>query len=132
MINLPNEIVNLILSFREISPICEIMRKSIDEYNNMMNEYKKRTKFHCYYFHVIIRYKIDQIIKIQEHQKNHKIHRKEDQYEVIEDELWMLDYYGGDFDISILSTIIKSKIKGKISFRNMDFRNGYRTKKLMN
>jgi hypothetical protein len=128
MIELPNEIVNMIFSFKEINPVCKIMRSSIDEYNDMMNNYKKRTRFNSYYFHVIIRYKVDQLLTIREYHKNHKIYRKDDPYEIIEDELWMLNYYGGDFDISVLSNGINSKI----SFRNMDFRNGYRTIKLLN
>ena len=42
-------------------------------------------------------------------------------YEAIEDELWMMDYFDGDYDASILYTEIKSKI----TFKNMDFNMGY-------
>lgn len=120
MNELPNEIVNLILSFREISPICKIMRKSIDEYNELKNT-TKRTRFNCYYFHAIIRNKIDEIVRYNRYDK---IIIK-NPYEVVEDELWMLDYYHGDYDISV-----SSLKKRKIPFKNMDFTNGYMSIKL--
>ena len=125
MTNLPNEIVNLILSFREISPVCKLMRKSIDDYNDtldkMLERYTTKRKFNCYYFHVIVRYKIDQIVKFHNPLNISITYRRDNPYEVIEDELWMLDYYGGDFDISVLSNM-----QQKIPFRNMDFSMGYR------
>ena len=123
MNELPNEIVNLILSFREISPTCKIMRKSIDEYNELKKNYMKRTRYNCYYFHAIIRYKIDEIVRLNRY---HKTIIK-NPYEVVEDELWMLDYFQGDYDVSMYS----SK-KRKIPFKNMDFTNGYRSIKLTN
>ena len=122
MNELPNEIVNLILSFREISPTCKIMRKSIDEYNELKKNYTKRTRYNCYYFHAIIRYKIDEIVLNRYHKTIIK-----NPYEVVEDELWMLDYFQGDYDVSMYS----SK-KRKIPFKNMDFTNGYRSIKLTN
>ena len=123
MNELPNEIVNLILSFREISPTCKIMRKSIDEYNELKKNYTKRTRYNCYYFHAIIRYKIDEIVRLNRY---HKIIIK-NPYEVVEDELWMLDYFQGDYDVSM-----NSSKKRKIPFKNMDFTNGYRSIKLTN
>ena len=123
MNELPNEIVNLILSFREISPTCKIMRKSIYEQNELKKNYTKRTRYNCYYFHSIIRYKIDEIVRLNRY---HKTIIK-NPYEVVEDELWMLDYFHGDYDVSMYS----SK-KRKIPFKNMDFTNGYRSIKLTN
>jgi hypothetical protein len=125
MTNLPNEIINLILSYMEISPVCKLMRKSIDDYNDaldkMLERYTTKRKFNSYYFHVIVRYKIDQILKFHNPRTIYITYRRDDRYEVIEDELWMLDYYGGDFDISVLSNR-----QQKIPFRNMDFSTGYR------
>ena len=107
MTNLPNEIMNLILSYRETSPVCKMMRKSIDDYNvalnKMLERYTTKRKFNCYYFQVIVRYKIDQIVKFHNPRNIRIIYWRDNPYEVIEDELWMLDYYCWDFDISVLS-----------------------------
>lgn len=82
------------------------MRDSINEYNDMMNKYTKRTTFNSFYFQVIIRYKIDRIMNAQIN-----CHHDNDFYETMEDELWMLSYYE----------------VGLYPFRNMDFSMGYRT-----
>lgn len=116
---LPNEILNLIFSFKEINPVCKIMKENINEYNDMKI---KRTRKNCYYFHSIIRYKIDQILKFRQIIKKNIDYGMDNPYEAIEDELWMMDYFDGDYDASILYTEIKSKI----TFKNMDFNMGYR------
>ena len=51
---LPDEIINLILSYREINPVSLLIRESVDSYNNTERWEKK---FHCYYFHVLMKYK---------------------------------------------------------------------------
>ena len=47
---LPDEIINIILSYREINPTAKLIRKSIDEYNKTA----RYNKLHCYYFHMLM------------------------------------------------------------------------------
>lgn len=116
--------MNLIFSFKVVNEVCKIMKESINEYDDTMRNYTKRTRFNCYYFHILIRYKIGQLSK--RYQVNKHI---DELYDSMEDELWMLSYYNVDVDDSSFYTKIRKK---RHQFRNMDFSNGYRTMALPN
>lgn len=116
MLYLPNEILNRIFSFKETSPVCKIMRERISEYNDILKNYKTKRRFNSFYFHTILRYKIDQILKKRGCFDNLSNYY----YEAVESELWMLSYYDINFDYSVFDGIKKH------SFRNMDFSMGYR------
>jgi hypothetical protein len=46
---LPDEIINLILSYREINPVALLICESIDKYNKTA----RINKLHCYHFHIL-------------------------------------------------------------------------------
>jgi hypothetical protein len=53
---LPDEIINLILSYREINPVALLIRESIDKYNktariNKLHCYHNKLKEQSYFFH---------------------------------------------------------------------------------
>ena len=57
MVYLPNEIINLILSFRERNPISLLIKDSVDYYKNE----RKEDKLFSYYFDTLIVYKMDKL-----------------------------------------------------------------------
>ena len=57
MVYLPNEIINLILSFREINPVSKLIKGSVDYYNNV----RKENRLFNYYFDTLIIYKMDKL-----------------------------------------------------------------------
>ena len=67
MVYLPNEIINLILSFREINPTAKLIRKSIDDYELLQSKKNILYKFKSYYLSTLMGYKKNE---------NHKDWRK--------------------------------------------------------
>ena len=69
MIYLPNEIINLILCFREINPVSLLIEDSVDIYNNKKekgsfydeNTRLQKCKLFSYYFDTLIHYKMDKL-----------------------------------------------------------------------
>ena len=57
MVYLPNEIINLILSFREINPTAKLIRQSIEVYDRLQNNKNIGFQFKSYYLHTLMRYK---------------------------------------------------------------------------
>lgn len=57
MVYLPNEIINLILSFREINPTAKLIRQSIEDYDSLRNNKNIGFQFKSYYLHTLMRYK---------------------------------------------------------------------------
>lgn len=66
MIYLQNEILNLILSYREVNPTAKLIRKSIDDYKNSVTD--------SYYKHAILRVQsktyYNGMIRLQEKYQN--------------------------------------------------------------
>ena len=52
MVYLPNEIINLILSFREINPTAKLIRQSIEDYDRLRNNKNIGFQFKSYYKHI--------------------------------------------------------------------------------
>ena len=57
MVYLPNEIINLILSFREINPTAKLIRQSIECYESLRNNKNVGFKFESYYLSTLMGYK---------------------------------------------------------------------------
>jgi hypothetical protein len=54
---LPDEIINIILSYREVNPTAKLIRKSIEDYETLMNNNKIGFKFKSYYLSTLMGYK---------------------------------------------------------------------------
>lgn len=57
MVYLSNEIINLILSFREVNPTAKMIRKSIEDYETLQNKTNILYKFESYYLSTLMEYK---------------------------------------------------------------------------
>ena len=57
MVYLPNEIINLILSFREINPTAKLIRQSIEVYDRLRNNKNIGFQFKSYYLSTLMEYK---------------------------------------------------------------------------
>ena len=57
MVYLPNEIINLILSFREVNPTAKMIRKSIEDYETLRNNKNIGFQFKSYYLSTLMKYK---------------------------------------------------------------------------
>lgn len=57
MVYLPNEIINLILSYREINPVSLLIKKSVSYYKYE----RKEDRLFSYYFDTLIIYKMDKL-----------------------------------------------------------------------
>ena len=57
MVYLPNEIINLILSFREINPTAKLIRQSIEDYELLQSKKNILYKFESYYLSTLMEYK---------------------------------------------------------------------------
>ncbi len=69
MVYLPNEIINLILSYREINPVSLLIKDSVEIYNKKKlkgdyyyaNTSLEKCKLFSYYFDTLIHYKMDKL-----------------------------------------------------------------------
>ena len=80
MVYLPNEIINLILSFREINPTAKLIRKSIEDYDRLRNNKNVGFQFKSYYLSTLMEYKKNE---------NHKDWRKK--YKLFEPQCKIVD-----------------------------------------
>jgi hypothetical protein len=80
MVYLPNEIINLILSFREINPTAKLIRQSIEDYELLQSKKNILYKFESYYLSTLMEY---------QQNENHKDWRKK--YKLFEPQSKIVD-----------------------------------------
>ena len=89
MVYLPNEIINFILSFREVNPTAKMIRQSIENYETLRNNKNILFQFESHYLSTLMKY--EEMLNGKDRRKKQDLYDPQSKIVVENRELEMID-----------------------------------------